>query len=98
MDNPEHKEMLSNLIEAKDSKNLEYPKDIGSHWTRSFGSHPDVRLNNRNHESWQIEGLIRKIHVKSRLWDNRHIVQGIQVFLDNGMTHAFGMTLNDDFR
>ena len=62
----------------------------------SYGTHDDIVLTPDNHESWQIEGLIRKINVKSRYdWDDRHIVQGIQVFLENGESQAFGMDLDD---
>ena len=59
-----------------------------------FGSHNDV-FNTENHQRWKIEGQIRKINVKSRTWDDRHIIQGIQVFMENGETKAFGMDLGD---
>ena len=51
-----------------------------------------------NHQKWKIEGQIRKINVKSRTWDDRHIIQGIQVFMANGETQAFGMDLHDTVR
>ena len=63
-----------------------------------FGSHRDVTLTKDNHQKWKIEGQIRKINVKSRTWQDRHIIQGIQVFMVNGETEAFGMELNDTFR
>ena len=61
---------------------------------RYFGSHNDV-FSTENHQRWKIEGQIRKINVKSRTWDDRHIIQGIQVFMENGETKAFGMDLGD---
>jgi len=64
----------------------------------SFGYHGDVTLTSENHQKWKIEGQIRKINVKSRTWDDRHIIQGIQVFMANGETKAFGMELNDTLR
>jgi len=64
-----------------------------------YGSHGDIRiLNQSNSESWIVQGNIRKINIKSRLWDERHIIQGFQVFLSNGETNAFGMELNDTER
>ena len=71
-----------------------------SHWapfTGHFGSHYDV-VETENHPRWKIEGQIRKINVKSRTWDDRHIIQGIQVFMENGETKAFGMDLHDTVR
>ena len=62
-----------------------------------FGSHGDV-VKTENHQKWKIEGQIRKINVKSRTWDDRHIIQGIQVFMANGETQAFGMDLHDTVR
>ena len=64
-----------------------------------YGSHGDKRLlNQTNSESWTVHGNIRKINIKSRFWDERHIIQGFQVFLANGETRAFGMELNDSVR
>ena len=49
-----------------------------------------------DHQRWKIEGQIRKINVKSRTFESGHItIQGIQVFMENGETQAFGMDLND---
>ena len=62
-----------------------------------FGSHNDV-FKTENHQRWIIEGQIRKINVKSRTWDDRQIIQGIQVFMENGETKAFGMDLHDTVR
>ena len=66
-------------------------------WSASpYGTHNDIELTQENHQEWLIEGLIRKINIKSRYdWDGRHIIQGIQVFLENGETQAFGMNLGD---
>ena len=61
---------------------------------RYIGSHNDI-VKTKNHQKWKIEGQIRKINVKSRIWDGKHIIQGIQVFLENGETEAFGMDLYD---
>ena len=60
-----------------------------------YGTHDDIKLFHGNYESWQIEGLIKKISVKSRTWNGKQIIQGIQVFLENGETQSFGMKLND---
>ena len=73
------------------------------HWAplsnhgQSFGIHGDV-IRTENHQRWKIEGQIRKINVKSRTWDDRNIIQGIQVFMENGETEAFGMDLHDTVR
>ena len=45
--------------------------------------------------NWIVEGNIRKIAILPRIWRDIRIVQGIQVFLENGETQAFGMDLND---
>ena len=74
------------------------------HWapfTGYFGSHYDV-VQTENHRRWKIEGQIRKINVKSRTlyepYPRIHIIQGIQVFMENGETEAFGMDLGDTVR
>ena len=61
------------------------------------GTHNDIRLFYGNYESWQIEGLIKKINIKLRSWEGKKVIQGIQVFLENGETQAFGMKLNDNY-
>ena len=68
-----------------------------AHGQSFFGSHNDV-VKTENHQKWQIEGQIRKLNVKSRTWDGRCIIQGIQVFMENGETQAFGMDLHDTVR
>ena len=55
-------------------------------------------MKTENHQKWQIEGQIRKLNLKSRTWDGRCIIQGIQVFMENGETKAFGMELHDTVR
>ena len=70
---------------------------LSNHGQSFFGSHNDV-VKTENHQKWQIEGQIRKINVKSRTWNDRHIIQGIQVFMANGETQAFGMDLHDTVR
>ena len=64
-----------------------------------YGTHDDVRLvenhAERNYETWSVEGLIRKINIKSRTWDGRHIIQGLQFFMENGETKSVGMEMND---
>ena len=68
------------FVENLDS--LSKPDDVEVYWTNPLGKHPDVNiLDPLNYQSWKVEGLIRKIHIKSRLWDERPIIQGIQVFL-----------------
>ena len=70
------------------------------HWAPSetsrslIGSHNDV-IKTKNHQRWKIEGQIQKINVKSRTWAGVKIIQGIQVFMANGETEAFGMDLHD---
>ena len=70
---------------------------LSNHGQSFFGSHNDV-VKTENHQKWQIEGQIRKLNVKSRTWDGRCIIQGIQVFMENGETKAFGMELHDTVR
>ena len=69
---------------------------FSNHGQSFFGSHNDV--NDVGCQKWQIEGQIRKLNVKSRTWDDRNIIQGIQVFMENGETKAFGMDLHDTVR
>ena len=59
-------------------------------------------MKTENHQKWKIEGQIRKLNVKLRTWNlepgsrtSRCIIQGIQVFMENGKTKAFGMDLHD---
>jgi len=65
------------------------------HWQGSYGSAPNESVHSRQRENFVFEGLIRKIGIKTRLWDDRKIVQGFKVTLVDGSTKAFGMTLND---
>ena len=65
------------------------------HWQGSYGSAPNESVHSRQRENFVFEGLIRKIGIKTRLWDDRKIVQGFKVTLVDGTTKAFGMTLND---
>ena len=74
------------------SKSLPWPGLRIDYAGGSFGSHGDIH---GNLSRWEFMGNIRKINVKSRYWDNRSVIQGFQVFLDDGSTKAFGMTLND---
>lgn len=45
--------------------------------------------------NWSFEGIIRKIIIKTRPWRATTIVQGFQVHLDSGFSHAYGMSYND---
>ena len=88
---------------------LDYP-GVTFQWAPSetsgkrLGSHNDVAKTKKikdgkltvSHPKWKIEGQIQKINVKSRTWDGKHIIQGIQVFMENGETEAFGMDLHDN--
>ena len=57
---------------------------------------PLTVVETKDYQRWKIEGQIRKINVKSRTFESGHIaIQGIQVFMENGETQAFGMDLND---
>ena len=87
---------------------LDYP-GVTFQWAPSetsgmrLGSHNDIAKTKKikdgklpiSHPKWKFEGQIRKINVKSRTWDGKHIIQGIQVFMENGETKAFGMDLGD---
>ena len=45
---------------------------------RLYGNHGDIGpLTQGNSENWIVHGNIRKINIKSRLWDQREIIQGI---------------------
>ena len=46
-------------------------------------------------EKWSVEGLIRKINIKSGTLDGRKIIQGLTFFLENGETKSVGMDMND---
>ena len=60
---------------------------------RSFG---DGESNLRaDHASWAIFGDIRKIGIKTRLWDDRQVIQGFKVELIDGTKKAVGMELDD---
>ena len=69
---------------------------MSNHGQLLFGSHNLHPA--EDHQRWKIEGQIRRINVKSRTWDGSHIIQGIQVFMENGETQAFGMDLHDTVR
>jgi len=64
--------------------------------TRPFGTHlTNFFEHPRNVEKWSVEGLIRKINIKSRTLDGKHIIQGLQFFLENGETKSVGMDMDD---
>ena len=66
------------------------------HWQGSYGTAEDIPPHLIQHsEKFIFEGLIRKIGIKTRLWDNRKIVQGFKVQLVDGTEKAIGMTRND---
>ena len=64
------------------------------HTVATFGTAQDV-VNVQQGESWSVEGPFQKIGIKSRIWDGRHIVQGLRVTLMDGTTKSFGIE-NDD--
>ena len=65
-------------------------------WSNKFGNFYEIRDGERILPSeWKFEGTFHKIHVKTRSWENRKIIQGFQTFLDDGSVHAFGMDLDD---
>jgi len=59
---------------------------------REFGEAPNVR--NFSGE-FSVRGNFRKIGVKTRLWDNRLIIQGLRIELENGDVETLGMEASD---
>ena len=54
-------------------------------WSNKFGNLYEIRPNEKLlPQQWIFEGTFSKIHVKTRSWENRTIIQGLQVFLDDG--------------
>ena len=49
-------------------------------------------------KSWSIRGNIRKISIKTRLWDERNVIQGLRIELEDGTVKAVGMDPNDQVR
>ena len=49
-----------------------------------------------SYPEWSVEGVFRKIGVKTRYWEGHHIVQGLKITMDDGSRHAFGMEFNED--
>ena len=57
---------------------------------RRIGSHDDIAKTKKikngkltiSHPKWKIEGQIRKINVKSRIWDGKHIIQARTLIID----------------
>ena len=47
-------------------------------------------------KSWAIKGNFRKISVKTRLWDEKKVIQGLRIGLEDGTVKAFGMDPNDE--
>ena len=64
-------------------------------WKGSYGNPEDSTL--VEFDDFRIEGMIRKIGIKTRFLDDPiiEIVQGIQITLNDGTERAFGMELND---
>ena len=60
-------------------------------WSKSLGNHQDVTFNPKIHKEWCFEGMICKIIVQVRDWHDRTIVQGLQIFDENGESKAFGI-------
>ena len=59
---------------------------------REFGEAPNVRNFSRE---YSVRGNFRKIGVKTRLWDNRLIIQGLRIELENGDIETLGMDASD---
>ena len=54
-------------------------------WSNTFGNLYEIRPGEELlPQQWLYEGTFSKIHVKTRSWENRTIIQGLQVFLDDG--------------
>ena len=48
-----------------------------------------------NAPKWSVKGVFKKFTIKSRLWDGRHIVQGIKITMADGKEHSYGMDIAD---
>lgn len=67
-------------------------------WSQKFGNMYEIRDGEGllDDDEWIFEGTFSKINVKTRIWDdNIRIVQGFQVFLDDGSSKSFGMSEDD---
>ncbi|KAK6975247.1 hypothetical protein BgiMline_021593 [Biomphalaria glabrata] len=64
-------------------------------WIGPFGRGEDMAR--QVHQRWTMEGIIRKINIKTREWRGRTIVQGFQIWVREGGSRAYGMNYNDPF-
>ena len=80
---------------------MKYSRDMAEHkrsrefWTNpALGTPPNVHEIQKN--KWQLQcdrghRAIRELHVVTRSWDNRTVIQGFAVHLANGSVHKFGL-------
>ena len=97
----EYKNVLQKYPLPKGEENLEsfenYPDLLlGNHQIYSsdvtYGKATNVRDFSRE---LSVRGNFRKIGVKTRLWDNRLIIQGLKIELENGDIKTLGMDVSD---
>lgn len=62
--------------------------------SEEFGTTGDSSIG-LNAPKWSVKGIFKKFTIKSRLWDGRHIVQGIKITMADGKEHSYGMDIAD---
>ena len=62
--------------------------------SEEFGTTGDSSIG-LNAPKWSVKGVFQKFAIKSRLWDGRHIVQGIKITMADGKEHSYGMDIAD---
>ena len=96
------KEFMGDYLKRSEvQKLLKFPQKFAwqgkcYHWQGSYGTAEDIRPNNiMQSEEFNFEGIIRKIGIKTRFWDDRKVVQGFRITSADGTTKAYGMSLHD---
>jgi len=64
-------------------------------WAIIVGEFGASEKSNSFKQDWSFEGIIQKISVKTRQWRETTIIQGFQVHLQDGFSHAYGMNYNE---
>ena len=60
-------------------------------WSNKFGNLYQIRPGEELlPQQWLFEGTFSKIHVKTRSWEDRTVIQGLQVFLDDETVEVSG--------
>lgn len=65
-------------------------------WSQKFGNMYEIQPGDQlQDQEWIFEGTFSKICIKMRARENANIIQGLQVFLDDGDIKTVGMEMGD---